>query len=110
MPEQWMTTVGKVVAVGETAITIGMKLVRQMEVENQSPETKKEHIAEIKKLCADLSDKNSPMKKWQLLGSVDQGTKPEVVSCSLGEATKVMRSLNDNNITVRTFVKQCKRA
>ena len=50
------------------------------------------------------------MKKWQLLGSVDEGTKPEQVSCSLGEATKVMRLLNDENIMVKSFVKQCKRA
>ena len=33
MPDEWMTTVGQVVAAGETAITSGMHLVRQMEVE-----------------------------------------------------------------------------
>ena len=71
---------------------------------------KREHIAELKKLCADLSDKIAPMKKWQLFDTVDEGTKPEQVSCSLGEATKVMRALNDKNIMVRSFVKQCKRA
>ena len=69
-----------------------------------------EHTANIKELCGDLSDKISPMNKWQLLGTVDEGTKPEQVSYSLGEATKVMRELNDKNIMVRRFVKQCKRA
>ena len=86
-----------------------MKLVRQMEKEEKLPDGKKEHIAEIKKLSADLSDKIAPMKKWQLLGTVDEGTKPEQVSYSLGEATKVMRELHDKNIMVRSFVKQCKR-
>ena len=71
---------------------------------------KNEHIAKIKELCGDLSDKISPMKKWQLLGSADECTKPEKVSCSLGDATEVMRKLNDKNIMVRSFVKQCKRA
>ena len=75
MLEQWMTTVGKVVAAGETAVTTGMKLVRQMEKEEKLPDGKKEHIAEIKKLCADRSDKIAPMNKWQLLGTVDEGTK-----------------------------------